>query len=80
MSSERRLLRLWSHPIQGNVLNLDVPAGAGDANLWLQFADDALRDKPHPAVDVSLWVDGALVCSIQIHDSDHRQGSTAMAP
>ncbi len=64
---------LWTHTIHQHVLHLDVPVGAGPATVWFQFADDALRDAPHPAVEVAAWQGGnALTNTSCLNQGDGR--------
>ena len=60
----RNVACVWTHPIHQHVLHLDVPTGAGEARLWMQFADEALRDAPHPPVDVVVTQQGATLANV----------------
>lgn len=56
---------LWSHPIQGAVLNVDVPAqGVKRIQPWLQFGDDAIHDKEHPPIMLGAWVNGVMLAQV----------------
>lgn len=58
----KRIACLWSHPVHQHRLHINVPVQApAQARLWLQFADEALNDSPHPPVFLNAFVDGNLV-------------------
>jgi hypothetical protein len=52
---------LWAHPVAGSTMTFTIPAGPGAVSLWLQFADDALKDAPHPPVEAVLTADGTVL-------------------
>lgn len=58
---DRLVACLWAHPVQHRVLDLVIPAGAGAASLWLQYAGEALRDPERPPVVAELSVGGNVL-------------------
>jgi hypothetical protein len=60
----KRIACLWTHPVHQHRLHIDVPITPPvRANLWLQYADEALNDSPHPDIVFNAFLDGVLAQS-----------------
>jgi hypothetical protein len=65
-ANDRLVSCLWVHPVHEHTLHLDFPvSGTVDANLWLQFVDDAMLDVERPAVTLTMEAHGGTVGRVQ---------------
>lgn len=49
---------LWAHPVPDAQTWMDLPADTRAAHLWLQYADEALRDPPRTPLEFAWEVHG----------------------